>query len=370
MKKIYIFLFLIVFLLISTRSSFAFESSGTTYQLHGGDIESGAGSTSSTSFKNEDALGQIAPGVSSGSTYNDYAGILYWLFPSASGTPSIEQLHYRWRNDDGSETSATYLASTDTSTSSIYTGDRVRLRFLLSNNGTGPSNNYNYQLEYAALSGSCDASTYNIVPAVATTEPWQMGGTSNVTDNIATTDSSGITNPGGKSFHAGKLRTTTAQSGVINITQSQFSEIEYAIKSTPNVITNQVYCFRITNIGSTTNFTYTIYPQISISGITYRPQGGGGSPSVDSSPTPSAPAGGGTTGGGSAPIDPSATPSAPAGGGGTGGGGNGDIGYLNHNNPLLAQAFTGSTANGIDLSKLINTTLKFLVFPFFLIIKK
>ena len=410
MKRIYT---LIIILIITTilfafsgNNSFAFESSSTSFGLHASDIESGVGSGTSTSFNSQEALGQVAPGLSSSTSFNDYSGILYWLFPDASGTPNIEELHYRWRNDDGSETSATYMANMDTAvTSNVYTGDRIRLRMLLSNNGTGPSNNYNYQLEYAPLSGTCASSSYTAVPVTASTEPWQMGGASNVTDNTVTTDSSGITNPSSKSFHAGRLRTTSGQTGVINITQSQFSEIEYAIKSTTNITTGQSYCFRVTNSGSATNFTYTTYPQISVGGIAYRPQGGGGSSSIDSSATPSAPVGGGSTSGGGGTttlfqcndgidndsdtyidaLDPnchnngnisnpyiptwdseSVSP-VPAGGGGEGGSnGGGDIGYLNHNgNPLLAQAFGGG-ANNEDLPSLINTAVKFLIFPFFL----
>ena len=371
MKKVYIILFLTIFIALGARNVFAFESASTTYQLHAGDIENGTGPSTSTSFKSQEALGQTASGLSTSTSYNDYAGILYWLFPP--GTPAMGQIHYRWRNDDGSETTATYKTTEDTILSSgVYVGDRIRLRMSLSNTGAGPATGYNYRLEYASQANSC--STWTVVPTTATTEAWQMGGASNVADNIATTDSGGLTDPGGKTFHAGILRTSNAQTGAMTISQVQFSEIEYAIKSTANATSGQTYCFRVTNAGSTANFTYAVSPQISVSSIIFRPQGGGSSGPVESpSSAPSGSGTGGGTGGGvgtfqcndtidnnsngltdaadpnchaggnlSNPYVPTwdseSTPPGGNSGGGTpgGGGGGGDVGFLNNKNSFIA----------------------------------
>jgi hypothetical protein len=388
MKRVYIILFLTIFIALGARNVFAFESTSTTYQLHASDVENGTGASTSTSYICQEALGQTAPGLSTSTSYKDYSGILYWLFPS--GTPAIGQIHYRWRNDDGSETTATYATTQDTILSSgVYAGDRIRLRISLSNSGTGSATNYNYRLEYASQANSC--STWTAVPATATTEAWQMGGQSNVADNIATTNSAGVTDPGGQTFKAGILRTLNGQTGTMTIPKAQFSEIEYAIKSTTNVTTGQTYCFRVTNNGSTTNFTYTVNPQISVSAVTYRPQGGGSAGSVES---PSAPPSGSGTGGGTRggvgtfqcndtidnnsnglidAADPNchaggninnpyvptwdseSTPPGGNSGGGTpgSGGGGGDVGFLNNKNSFMAQVIKSGASLALLVKKFL-----------------
>ncbi len=320
MKRIYTFLLAILFLTAGAGSVFAFDSSSTSFQILAGDIDTGGGASSSASFINQNALGQTGSGFSTSTSYNDYSGILHWLFP-ASGTPVVVQLNYRWRNDDGGETSATYAKATDTAiTSGVFVGDRIRLRILLSNTGTGPATNYNYRLEHASNANSC--TTWTTVPDSTSSEPWQIGGASNVADDIATTDSEGITNPGGKTFNAGKVRTANNSTGNITITQTQFSEIEYSIKSNIYTTAGTEYCFRVTNAGSTANFTYTVTPRITLSGS----QGGGGHAGGESSGA-GTPVGGGGTGGGAGAGGEGSGGGTPTGGGGSGGG-SGDSGYL------------------------------------------
>src|SRR6185436_19570743 len=41
-------------------------------------------------------------------------------------------------------------------------------------------------------------------------------------------------------------------------------EIEYSFKVTSNAAAGDIYCFRLTNAGSTTNFVYSAYPEITV----------------------------------------------------------------------------------------------------------
>lgn len=47
------------------------------------------------------------------------------------------QEHYRWRNDDGSESTAGWKAATDTATTGQARYQNIRLRFVISNTGMG-----------------------------------------------------------------------------------------------------------------------------------------------------------------------------------------------------------------------------------------
>jgi outer membrane protein assembly factor BamB len=50
------------------------------------------------------------------------------------------------------------------------------------------------------------------------------------------------------------------------LSSTQFTEVEYAIRATNGATNCQTYYFRVTNAGSTTDFTFTVYPQITLAG--------------------------------------------------------------------------------------------------------
>ncbi|MDO8600434.1 MAG: hypothetical protein Q7R73_02310 [bacterium] len=230
--------------------------------------------------------------------------------------PQIEQRVYRWREDDGNEINASWAAAENTELSSgIFIGDRRRLRFLISNS-TASADSIAYRLEYAS-SSSCTISIP--VPAVASSEEWAMDPSYYLSEDNSTTDvSGGLTNPGGKTFFAGYTKNASNQTSAHSLTSGQFTEHEYAIKSTANAQTGLAYCFRLTNAGATTNFIYTMNASTTLS-VAARPQtgGGGGEGSgggnAQTGATDHGGGAGGEGSGGGAPVD-----------GGTGQGGGGD----------------------------------------------
>ncbi len=173
----------------------------------------------------------------------------------------VIQSDYRWRFDDGNETSGSSLAAQDT-TATINYGTNIRLRVLVTN--SGDTNSYSYRLEYAPYANGCGS--WTTVPATATTEHFNMWNTSNYTDQAASTNvASGpavITDPSGFSFTAGKLVSNTSNSATVSLTAGQFTEIEYAIQANSNA-TFGSYCFRVTNAGTPLD-GYTNYPILNI----------------------------------------------------------------------------------------------------------
>jgi hypothetical protein len=171
------------------------------------------------------------------------------------------QTDYRWRLDDGNETSGSSLAAQDT-TASINYGTNVRLRFTVTNKGDTTA--YAYRLEYAPYSNGCGS--WTTVPATATTEAFNIFNTVNYSDQAASTNvSSGpavITDPSGYSFAAGKLVSNTSNSATVTLTAGQFTEIEYAIQANSNA-TSPSYCFRVTNAGTPLD-EYDNYPILNI----------------------------------------------------------------------------------------------------------
>ena len=179
-------------------------------------------------------------------------------------TYSLEvQANYRWRSDDGNETTGTSLAAQDTAASVIYgVNSNVRLRFAIEDKGDTTS--YTYRLEYAPYVNGCYS--WTAVPATATTEHFNMLNTANYTDQAASTNvSSGpavITDPGGFSFVAGKLVSNTSNSAAVTLSANQFTELEYALQPNNNATFNK-YCFRLTNAGSPLD-EYDNYPMLNI----------------------------------------------------------------------------------------------------------
>jgi len=171
------------------------------------------------------------------------------------------QQDYRWRSDDGNETTGTSLAAQDTP-ATVVGSTPVRLRFTITN--TGDTTSYTYRLEYAPYTTQCGG--WTAVPVTATTEAFNMYNTSNYTDQTASTNvSSGpavITDPSGSSFTAGKLVSNTSNSAAVTLTSGQFTELEYAFQANSNA-TNPAYCFRLTNAGNPLD-NYANYPILNI----------------------------------------------------------------------------------------------------------
>jgi hypothetical protein len=256
---------------------------------------------------------------SDGSLLSSYTQIPE-IITAAAASPVLNQLHFMWRNDNGSEGSATINGSEDIElTSSVFTGDRKRLRFLLSNTGTADATNYNYKIEYATA--SCTLWSAVASYGAFTNEHWGMDITSNAQNGSVTTNSS-LTDPSGPTFLAGLFQTSSNQTVNYTLPANRFTELEYSIRSTENVETETSYCFRLTNAGSVTNFVYSLLPKIVVHAPIFRPSGGGGgNAGGEANGTPGSQVGGGNTGGGGNAGGESGGGGGVVGGGGAGGGG-------------------------------------------------
>ncbi len=180
-------------------------------------------------------------------------------------TPAeIKQTHYRFRNDDGNEINASWKENEDTPTT-ISASEQLRLRFLVNNIGNLSSGDINYQIEYTQKTSSCSTiadANWEALPN-DNTKHWRIESSSFLTEEETTTNiSPGITDAG--TFVAGVVKNTNNQTSAINLEENNFTEIEYSINSTSNVL-NDSYCFRLTNAGSP-DFTYDEYPEITVVG--------------------------------------------------------------------------------------------------------
>ena len=196
----------------------------------------------------------------------------YVNYPSiiiGTGNPNLTQIHYRWRNDDGSESGATFATTTDTVLSGWSEKTLIRLRIEISNEGTGDATDTQYALQYGEKSGSCgDIGSWTTLvnTGFALNQHWSLVNTSNIADGDSTTNVSaggGLADEN-TTFVAGEFRSLNNLTNIISATTTEFTELEYSLWAETIAIDEGSYCFRLTNNGSTTNFTYTVYPEVTL----------------------------------------------------------------------------------------------------------
>lgn len=229
------------------------------YEIHAAQPMSIVGSASSTNYRNRSAGGQLATGIIT-NTRMVYSGILYWFY--GIFTPIYDTIHFRWRNNDGNESTATFAVSEDGDYLNIPRETVKRLRFLISNEGWTRGNAPQFTLE-VAQTATCSSGTYSAVPTVSTGH-WVVTSTAHVSDGTATTNVAGGLTDENATFVVGQVKTTGNTTGAIMISSNDFTEVEFSIAATANATPGSSYCFRVSNNGSTTNMKYTRYARATV----------------------------------------------------------------------------------------------------------
>lgn len=159
------------------------------------------------------------------------------LFYSVMSFAYTSQGNWRWRNNNGSETSATWRAAQNKPivVGSLDSVIRLRLQF---NNTTGDTKTPNTNLQYA----SAPDGPWHYITALKSNNAFMYAGTNNfVTDLAPTTQQlTGSTN----TFAAGKVLVKTTELNILMLNNNT-TEHEYCIKPTDNISPNTVYYFRV-----------------------------------------------------------------------------------------------------------------------------
>ncbi|MDD5708046.1 MAG: Ig-like domain-containing protein, partial [Kiritimatiellae bacterium] len=198
-----------------------------------------------------DRLGSAAVGVI-------LAGAVFLMPDTAWASPTFVQDHFRWRNDDGSETAATWKAAADTAITGVARGQNIRLRFCVSNtsasNGSGA---LSARLEYATATNG----PWTAVSAVADgMSPFEMTATTGYADGAAAT----ALLAGAGTFVAGKCVELPSNAGAaVTYAVRQYSNFEYCFRATAKAIGSTAYYFRVSNNGAVLN-TYSRYAALTM----------------------------------------------------------------------------------------------------------
>ena len=158
--------------------------------------------------------------------------------------PNFTQGNYRWRNDDGGETTATWKASVNTSILPNDTDVPLRLRIGVLNDGNNSGTLNTMPLQYSKNNGAwVDITTSNL-------NDFYFINSSNVTDGSPTTQQIYTNN-----FIQGYFR-SSATNNTINLSDSpsQNTEMEFCIARSSAYDSYGTYRFRINNLNSYVNY--------------------------------------------------------------------------------------------------------------------
>jgi hypothetical protein len=179
------------------------------------------------------------------------------------------QVHYHWRNDNGTEVTATSRTSgtEDTPLTALQQATSTRLRIGISNEGSSSTPAMQYRLEYAQTSDTCSLAT-GWTDVGATGGDFDMFNTVNLTDGGNTTDiavaSGGLTNENVTFLTTnGGIKDTSSQTGALVLSTTQYVDLEYSIMASTTATEGNTYCFRVTNQGAELS-TYNQYPRVNI----------------------------------------------------------------------------------------------------------
>lgn len=180
--------------------------------------------------------------------------------------PNPTQTHFQWLNDDAALNSATAAAAQDATLTGLVNGTIKRLRVEISNEGAA-SKSSNFQLEFAKKGSGCTKSTlsagwnYREIHTVAVTasDAFDIEDSSNFSNGAATTASLSASDP---TFVSGQGIDTSSSTSAITLNGNNYTEIEYALQANTNAQSSTTYCFRLTDGGASTSFTYTTFGQV------------------------------------------------------------------------------------------------------------
>lgn len=165
------------------------------------------------------------------------------VFSSAEAA-SWRQQSFRFRDDDGTEISATGFGASDAGENSNLTdrepGTVFRLRFQIkvaqANGSISP------RLEFRE-GNNCVSGDWTVVTSGSA--PFHLRPSSLFVDGASTTQQ--LT--GGPNFVAGKIFESTNPANSISLLKNESSEYEWSLNTSANVLLNTTYSFRITNNG-------------------------------------------------------------------------------------------------------------------------
>ena len=173
----------------------------------------------------------------------------------------LTQANWRWRNDDGTETTATWKAAQNTQAVLSVPGEVWRLRLEVYNSTPDTTLIIFDTLQYATSTGG----PWKNIDATSSSNPFIMAGTSAFVSQAESTTAQ-LVGTGGYTFAPGKIMVDSALLQNDTLAYNYRTEFEWVIKSTSNITSNTIYYFRQWGSTSSLDGTQT-YPSLITAGV-------------------------------------------------------------------------------------------------------
>ncbi len=185
-------------------------------------------------------------------------------------SPNLTQFGYHFRQDNGTETTASSATSgvENTVLNAVQIGTTRRIRIGVANQGSTSTLSSAYQLEYGTASPTCtDTSDWTMINQ--SSGAWILKDSTNLTNGANTTNiaqaNGGINDLPATTFISVNtgVRDTNATTSSLIVPINNFLETEYSIVASSSASEGTTYCFRLTREGDAFS-TYTHYPRATI----------------------------------------------------------------------------------------------------------
>ena len=168
--------------------------------------------------------------------------------------------------ETASGSGASWAAAEDTLLNGLAKSTTQRLRIETSNVGASAGSVlYRLQVSEPNPATCVGAATWTRIDL---STHWNMVASTYFADADPTSNISGLTDAN-TTFVAGALKESTDETLGITLSGTEFTEIEYTLQATASATDGALYCFRLTNAGTATDFTYTEakYGQVTLAGV-------------------------------------------------------------------------------------------------------
>ena len=175
---------------------------------------------------------------------------------------NMSQGNWRWRNDDGSETTATWKAAENTGLGTIsYSSSNIRLRIELYDDQYTNTGTYNMVLCYSSNGGT----DWTAITTSNTVNAFVLSSSSNFNDGDNTTSQLSAFSANAPNFVAG-LMIESSLGFNKNLELGERTEYEFSIAPTTHILTNTTYIFQIRKYDGTAIDQYATNPSLTTDG--------------------------------------------------------------------------------------------------------
>jgi hypothetical protein len=173
----------------------------------------------------------------------------------------LTQANWRWRNDNGTETTATWKAPQNTQAVLSVPGEVWRLRLEVYNSAIDTTLSVFDTLQYATSTGG----PWTNIDATSGSNPFIIAGTSAFVTQADPTTAQ-LAGTAGYTFAPGKIMVDSELLQNYTLAYPYRTEFEWAIKSTLNMTPNTIYYFRQWGTTSSLDGSKT-YPSLITAGV-------------------------------------------------------------------------------------------------------